>query len=95
MDPTVARIVLIVGRHQQDLYTQMHERYGNVARVIRDRRYGDRRGQVLPVGLERRRRTRREPWTAEVLRRWEVLGYRLLYRAEGVQADVTEKRPLE
>jgi len=89
------RIVLIVARNQRELYSRMLERYGSVARVILDRRYGERRRRALPVGLERRRRTRRERWTAEVLRRWEVVGYRLLYRPEGVQEDVTEKRPRE
>src|SRR5262249_41392206 len=97
MDPTVARIVLIVGRNQRELYTQMRERYGSVARVIRDRRYGERRRQGLPVGPDRPCRTRRgrERWTAEVLRRWEVLGYRLLYRPEGVQQAAAEKRSVE
>src|SRR5262249_59804720 len=67
MDPTVARIVLIVGRNQRELYTQMRERYGSVARVILDRRYGERRRQVLPVGLERRRRTRQANQSTHLL----------------------------
>jgi hypothetical protein len=89
----VKRIILIVRRDERELCARMSERYGDVAVVILDRRRSERRRQRLPVEGDRRRRIRRQPWTAEALRHWGRLGYRLLYRAEGVQVDPTTDPP--
>jgi hypothetical protein len=93
MSPAAQRIVLIVRRDQPELYARMRGRYGDVALVILDRRHPERRGQRLAVERDRRRGDRRQPWTAETLKRWSLLGYRLLYRAEGAQMDPTTKPP--
>jgi hypothetical protein len=93
MSRAAKRIILVVRRNQPDLYGLMRERYHDVALVILDRRRSERRRQRLPMDRDRRRRIRRQPWTAEALRHWSRLGYRLLYRAEGVQVDPTTDPP--
>lgn len=87
------RIILIVRRNERELYARMSERYRDVAVVILDRRVSDRRRQRLPVERDRRRRIRRQPWTAEALLHWGRLGYRLLYRGEDAQVDPTTNPP--
>jgi hypothetical protein len=93
MSRAVKRIILIVRRDERELYARMSERYGDVAVVILDRRRSERRRQRLPTDRDRRRRIRRQPWTTEALRHWSRLGYRLLYRGEGVQDDPTTDPP--
>jgi hypothetical protein len=80
-----ARIIVIVHRDQRELYVRMREQYGDVAFVTLDRREMERRCRRVPVGVERRLEDRREPWTAGEMERCRRLGYRLLYRAKGVE----------
>jgi hypothetical protein len=93
MSPPVQRIILVVRRDKPELYALMRERYRDVARVILDRRHSERRRQRLAVEQDRRRRNRRQSWSTEALKRWSLLGYRLLYRAEGAQMDPTPNPP--
>ena len=93
MSRPVLRIILIVRRDQSELYDLLREQYRDVARVILDRRHSERRRQCLAVERDRRRRDRRQRWTAESLQHWSRLGYRLLYRAEGAQVDPTTHPP--
>jgi hypothetical protein len=93
MSRAAKRIILVVRRNQPDLYDLMRERYHDVALVILDRRHSERRRQRLTVERDRRHRDRRQRWTAEAVRHWDRLGYRLLYRAEGAQLDPTTDPP--
>jgi hypothetical protein len=93
MSRAVKRIILIVRRDERELYARMTERYRDVAVVILDRRHSERRRQRLPVERDRRVQTRRQPWTAEALRHWGHLGYRLFYRAGGAEVDPTTNPP--
>jgi hypothetical protein len=93
MSRDVKRIIVIVRRDERELYARMSERYRDVAVVILDRRHSERRRQRVSVERDRRRRIRRQPWTAEALQHWGRLGYRLLYRAEGAQVDPTTNPP--
>jgi hypothetical protein len=88
-----ARIIVIVHRDQQELYARMRDQYGDVAFVILDRRKMERRCQRVPVRVERRLEDRREPWTAGEMERCRRLGYRLLYRAKGVEIDLGSDEP--
>jgi len=87
VNPSPARIIIIVHRDQQELYARMRDQYGDVAFVTLDRRETERRCRRMPVGVERRLEARREPWTAGEMERCRRLGYRLLYRAKGVEMD--------
>jgi hypothetical protein len=93
MSQATKRIILVVRRNQPELYGLMRERYHDVALVILDRRLSERRRQRLTVERDRRRRDRRQRWTAEAVRDWDRLGYRLLYRADGAQRDPTTNPP--
>jgi hypothetical protein len=81
-------------REQQELYARMRDQYGDVAFVTLDRRETERRCRRVPVGVERRLVDRREPWTAGEMERCRRLGYRLLYRAKGVEMDPGSNAPL-
>jgi hypothetical protein len=87
MSRHVKRILVVVRCDEAELYARMRERYGAVAHVVLDRRQAERRRQTVFRRVERRHRTRRQSWTAEDLRRWLIVGYRLFYRAEGVQTE--------
>jgi hypothetical protein len=88
-----ARIIIIVHRDQQDLYARMRHQYGDIAFVTLDRRETERRCHRVPVGVERRLEDRREPWTAGEMERCRRLGYRLLYRAKGVEIEAGSDKP--
>jgi hypothetical protein len=93
MSPSARRILLVVRRNEPEMYALMRERYRGVAFVILDRRHSERRRRQLPVEPDLRRRDRRRPWTTEALKHFDRLGYRLLYRAEGVEVDPTTSPP--
>lgn len=86
------RIIVIVHRDQRELYARMRERYGEVALVILDRRHTQRR-QRAGVERDRRRRDRRQPWSVQDMDRWRRLGYRLLYRSQGIEVDPASDTP--
>jgi hypothetical protein len=88
-----ARIIIVVHRDQQELYARMREQYGDVAFVTLDRREMERRCRRVSVSVERRLEDRRAPWTAGEMERCRRLGYRLLYRAKGVEMDPGSDEP--
>jgi hypothetical protein len=90
MSEPLNRLIVVVRRDQPELYARMRELYGDVAVVILDRRRAARRRPRVAGDDDRQRRgDRRDPWTAADMKRWRVLGYRLIYRAKGIEADPT------
>ena len=82
MSRSPKRILVVVHRDQHELYLRMRERYGDTAFVTLDERHADRRRRNVPVEVDRRRASRRRPWTTAETNRWTLLGYRLIYRTE-------------
>jgi hypothetical protein len=67
----MARQLVIVAREHPDLYSYLSERFtgGAQARVLLDRRLGQRRSERVPVPSERRRQDRRARQDVDTLLR--------------------------
>lgn len=73
-----ARWLLIIRHDRAELAGMLGARYPD-ARVIIDRRRGERRHRTEPFPIERRDGDRRETLSVADRVMWESLGYRLVY----------------
>jgi len=83
---------IIVRRDHHAVYWSIRQRFDGRARVILDRRQGERRCRRMVVPMERRRADQREPLTPEELDLWSAYGYRLVRSVYG-RRDLVASKP--
>ena len=84
--------LVIVQRHQHDLYARLQRTYRGSAEVVFDRRVGERRRGGPFEGADRRRQDRRRPLEPAQRAAWTDLRHLQVFRG-GVAAVLSGSRP--